>query len=94
MKITNITVSGPTLAAQTTVEETAPAGEDQAAAGAPAESAYTPSTQLQQLTDLARQQPAIRDSLVKAASHRLKHGHYHSRASAEETASALMKALD
>lgn len=94
MKITHISVSGSTLTAQPTVEETIPSGDDPSAANVSAGNTYTPSTQLQQLTDLVRQQPTIREDRVHAVGQRLRHGHYRSRASAEQTAAALMNALD
>ncbi len=79
---------------QPSVDETAATADNQSAANLNGSNTYTPSSHLQQLTDLVQQQPAIREDRVQAAAHRLKQGHYHTRASAEQTAAALLSALD
>ena len=94
MKITNLNISNPAISSQPPVDETGVTADNQAAANVTSANAYAPSSQLQQLTDLVRQQPAIREDRVQAAAHRLKHGHYHTRASAEQTATSMLSALD
>jgi hypothetical protein len=94
MKITNLNISNPALPSQPSVEESIAAADSQAAANVTGPKTYTPSSQLQQLTELVRQQPAIREDRVQTVAHRFKNGHYHTRASAEQTASSLLRALD
>lgn len=55
---------------------------------------YTPSAELTQLTSLAQQQPDVRPDAVRSAAARLAQGYYATAASAEQTASAILNAID
>jgi hypothetical protein len=55
---------------------------------------YAPSPELQQLTVLAQLQPDVRPDVVRAVVARLSQGYYTTPASAEQTAQAMLGAVD
>ncbi len=90
MKINNLGVPTPSLIPQSLVQ--ASADGDQAAASVSADNpGYTPSSELQNLISLTRQEPEIRENLVQAAAQRLQEGYYHTPASIENTAAAMLQ---
>ena len=95
MKITNLGVTNAGIASGTPVEDSASAAAGQAASNLTAGAkGYSPSPELRQLIQLALQQPEIREDRVQAAVQRLQQGFYHTPAGAEQTAAAMLHALD
>ena len=94
MKISNLGVTSTPLPSQQ-LGAIASVGGQSAPSGAASEtSAYTPSSELIKLVDLARQQPEVRTERVQAATQRLQQGDYQTPAAAHQTAVAMLAALD
>jgi hypothetical protein len=94
MRITNLGVGNTSLLSKLQSDETTTAG-DSATLGIGAEAqGYSPSTVLQHLIHLVRQEPDVRADHVQAAQQRLGQGHYHTQASAASTAAGMLSTLD
>jgi hypothetical protein len=95
MKITNHGVTNPLVGPKPKVEDAAVVPGDAAAQGlAATDEGYTPSAELRQLLDLVAQEPEVRADRIQQVQQRLAQGHYETPVSTEETAAAILTALD
>jgi hypothetical protein len=91
MKITNLGVANTSLPSQPQVEAAGAAGGGESAETSAANAkGYTPSSELLRLVDLVKQLPGVREDHVQAAAQRLAQGYYHTQASIENTAAAML----
>ncbi len=94
MKISNLGVTNTPLSSQQ-VNAITGVGEQAPPAGVNADaSVYTPSAELVHFVDLVRQQPEVRMDQVHAATQRYHQGDYQTPAAADQTAAAMLVALD
>jgi hypothetical protein len=87
-----VPLPGADAAAQATT--TSAAGDSTAERPVSQVDGYAPSAELVQLTALAQQQPETRADVVRAVTARVAQGYYLTRASAEQTAQAILSAVD
>ncbi len=58
------------------------------------QSEHVPSPELQHYAALVQQEPEVRDDRLQAVAQRLRQGYYSTPASAQQTAAAILKAVD
>jgi hypothetical protein len=95
MIINNRPVANTVLPTGPQVDETAAVAGDQTTQSASTPAlGYTPSPEFVKLSQLVRQQPAVREDRVQMARQRLADGYYNSPGAAAKTASAMVNSLD